>query len=69
MHVCIQVKIYFDSLAAGHLLDVAMSNIGINLEPGKGYHFPDGAYVEYKGNSINISFTNKAISLRNKGTK
>ncbi|GAV74897.1 tRNA-synt_2c domain-containing protein [Cephalotus follicularis] len=36
--------------SAGHLLDICMKNVGLgNLEPGKGYHFPDGPYVEYKG--------------------
>ncbi|KAL7602383.1 hypothetical protein Lser_V15G22665 [Lactuca serriola] len=36
--------------SAGHLLDVCMKQVGLrHLEPGKGYHFPDGPYVEYKG--------------------
>lgn len=36
--------------SAGHLLDVCMRNVGVgHLEPGKGYHFPDGPFVEYKG--------------------
>lgn len=35
--------------SAGHLLDIAVQNIGLNLIPGKGYHFPDGPYVEYEG--------------------
>ncbi|KAK9179340.1 hypothetical protein WN943_028539 [Citrus x changshan-huyou] len=36
--------------SAGHLLDVCMKKVGLgHLEPGKGYHFPDGPYVEYKG--------------------
>ncbi|XP_024022653.1 uncharacterized protein LOC21406297 isoform X2 [Morus notabilis] len=36
--------------SAGHLLDVCMKNVGLgHLEPGKGYHFPDGPFVEYKG--------------------
>lgn len=36
--------------SAGHLLDVCMQKVGLgHLEPGKGYHFPDGPYVEYKG--------------------
>ncbi|XP_062191896.1 uncharacterized protein LOC133895511 isoform X2 [Phragmites australis] len=36
--------------SAGHLLDICMRNVGLShLEPGKGYHFPDGAFVEYKG--------------------
>ncbi|XP_024373397.1 uncharacterized protein [Physcomitrium patens] len=35
--------------SAGHLLDACMSNIGLgSLEPGKGYHFPDG-YVRLEG--------------------
>jgi len=34
---------------AGHLIDVAIKNLGLSLTPAKGYHFPDGAYVEYIG--------------------
>ena len=34
---------------AGHLIDIAMRNLGINSIPTKGYHFPEGAYVEYEG--------------------
>ncbi|KAJ4722193.1 Alanine--tRNA ligase [Melia azedarach] len=36
--------------SAGHLLDLCLEKVGLgHLEPGKGYHFPDGPYVEYKG--------------------
>ncbi|KQK02451.1 uncharacterized protein LOC100840915 [Brachypodium distachyon] len=35
--------------SAGHLLDFCVSNAGLHFEPGKGYHFPDGPFVEYKG--------------------
>lgn len=36
--------------SAGHLIDIAMQKCGFgHLEPGKGYHFPKGAYVEYIG--------------------
>ncbi|EMS46155.1 hypothetical protein TRIUR3_05427 [Triticum urartu] len=35
--------------SAGHLLDNCMTNLGLKLEPGKGYHFADGPFVEYKG--------------------
>jgi Ser-tRNA(Ala) deacylase AlaX len=29
--------------SAGHLLDMCMQKVGLgHLEPGKGYHFPDG---------------------------
>ena len=32
------------------MLDIAMRKIGIeDLKPGKGFHFPEGAYVEYVG--------------------
>lgn len=36
--------------SAGHLLDCAVSKMGLeNLTPTKGFHFPDGPYVEYDG--------------------
>jgi len=36
--------------SGGHLLDSALLNIGVDyLTPGKGYHYPDGPYVEYTG--------------------
>ncbi|XP_020583459.1 uncharacterized protein LOC110026722 isoform X4 [Phalaenopsis equestris] len=36
--------------SAGHLLDICMHNVGLShLKPGKGYHFPDGPFVEYVG--------------------
>ena len=36
--------------SAGHLLDCAVTKLGIeNLKPTKGFHFPDGPYVEYEG--------------------
>jgi Ser-tRNA(Ala) deacylase AlaX len=36
--------------SAGHLLDIAVRRCGqTQLQPGKGYHFPVGAYVEYIG--------------------
>lgn len=36
--------------SAGHLLDICMRKIGLaSFKDGKGHHFPDGAFVEYKG--------------------
>lgn len=36
--------------SAGHLLDLCLEKVGLShLDPSKGYHFPDGPYVEYKG--------------------
>lgn len=34
---------------AGHLVDVAMQNVGYEFPPAKGYHFADSPYVEYVG--------------------
>ncbi|XP_065863642.1 uncharacterized protein [Euphorbia lathyris] len=36
--------------SAGHLIDGCLLNVGLDhLQAGKGYHFPDGPFVEYKG--------------------
>jgi len=35
--------------SAGHLIDAAVQLLELPLKPGKGYHFPDGPYVEYQG--------------------
>ena len=35
--------------SAGHIVDMAVNRIGLDWIPGKGYHFPDGPYVEYSG--------------------
>jgi len=34
---------------AGHLVDIAMWRLNVNLKPSKGYHFPDFPYIEYEG--------------------
>lgn len=35
--------------SAGHVIDMAVSELGWGWKPGKGFHFPEGAYVEYEG--------------------
>lgn len=35
--------------SAGHVVDMAVTALNLNWVPGKGYHFPDGPYVEYAG--------------------
>ncbi|PIS04610.1 MAG: hypothetical protein COT81_05595 [Candidatus Buchananbacteria bacterium CG10_big_fil_rev_8_21_14_0_10_42_9] len=35
--------------SAGHIVDMALNGLGINWMPVKGYHFPEGPYVEYQG--------------------
>lgn len=51
--------------SAGHLLDMALKELGKLWKPGKGYHFPNGPYVEYfaEHNTLN---ENLKIELQNK---
>src|SRR3989344_2453847 len=35
--------------SAGHVVDMAVTELQLNWIAGKGYHFPDGPYVEYAG--------------------
>ena len=34
--------------SAGHLIDLAIQKLALGWVPSKGYHFPDGPYVEYR---------------------
>ena len=43
-------RLYARLHSAGHLLDISVNKLGLNLVPGKGYHFLEGPYVEYTGN-------------------
>lgn len=35
--------------SAGHIVDMAIHEIKLDWIPGKGFHFPEGPYVEYAG--------------------
>ena len=35
--------------SAGHVVDLAITELKLNWIPGKGFHFPQGPYVEYAG--------------------
>ncbi len=35
--------------SAGHVVDMAIYSLELDWIPGKGYHFPEGPYVEYAG--------------------
>lgn len=35
--------------SAGHVIDLAVEQLGVQWQPGKGYHFPQGPYIEYSG--------------------
>lgn len=58
--------------SAGHLIDCAILEMGMdNLEATKGFHFPEGSYVEYKGivqnsNEMLINLQEKIDYLINK---
>ncbi len=41
-------ELYTRLHSAGHVIDVALERLHLPWEPGKGYHFPDGLYVEYR---------------------
>lgn len=41
--------------SAGHLIDCAVTQMQLPLTTTKGYHFPNGAYVEYEGTLTNTS--------------
>ncbi|KRX03833.1 Translation protein, beta-barrel domain [Pseudocohnilembus persalinus] len=42
-------KLHAKIHSGGHLLDVAVGKLGFKWQPGKGYHFPKGPFVEYIG--------------------
>lgn len=41
--------------SGGHVIDMALYELDYAWEPTKGYHFPDGAYVEYQASIENKS--------------
>ncbi|PWA44225.1 alanine-tRNA ligase [Artemisia annua] len=50
--------------SAGHLLDLCLEKVGLShLDPSKGYHFPDGPYVEYKGSVPQAELQSKQKEL------
>ena len=54
-------KLHSKIHTAGHLLDIALKNVGLGLESIKGYHFPEGPYVEYLGRIENTEENIKMI--------
>ena len=55
--------------SAGHLLDMGLKELNILWKPGKGYHFPQGPYVEYLaedhviGESLKTDLENKLAEI------
>ena len=42
LHACLH--------SGGHVIDLAIQQMSVHWTPGKGYHFPQGPYIEYTGN-------------------
>lgn len=40
--------------SAGHVVDLSVRQLNLNWIPGKGFHFPEGPYVEYAGALDNL---------------
>lgn len=51
--------------SGGHVVDMAVTALGYNWIPGKGYHFPDGPYVEYAGSLEGIDKEKLKIDIEN----
>jgi len=52
--------------SAGHVIDLALKELGIDWVAGKGYHFPEGAYVEYAGSLETFDTETLKTSLEKK---
>jgi Ser-tRNA(Ala) deacylase AlaX len=50
----------------GHLVDMALKELSIGWIPGKGYHFPNGPYVEYAGSLDGLDKEKLIKDLENK---
>ncbi|MEO6077965.1 MAG: alanine--tRNA ligase-related protein [Candidatus Andersenbacteria bacterium] len=51
--------------SAGHLVDMALVNLGIGWVPGKGFHFPEGPYVEYAGSLEGLDLEKLKTDIEN----
>jgi Ser-tRNA(Ala) deacylase AlaX len=53
--------------SAGHIIDIAVKESGLDWKPVKGYHFPKGAYIEYELNDpadSGVDSTEKKVNDR-----
>jgi Ser-tRNA(Ala) deacylase AlaX len=51
--------------SAGHVVDLAVRQLNFNWIPGKGYHFPEGPYVEYSGDLESVDKEKLKTDLEN----
>jgi Ser-tRNA(Ala) deacylase AlaX len=52
--------------SAGHLMDMALKELNIDWISGKGYHFPQGAYVEYSGKLDGLDVESLKLKIEEK---
>lgn len=52
--------------SAGHVVDMAVTTLGLLWIPGKGYHFPNGPYVEYVGTIEDSEKENIRLAIEKK---
>lgn len=52
--------------SAAHVLDMAVADMGLPWVPGKGYHFPDGPYVEYAGSLEGVNVDELKLHIENR---
>jgi Ser-tRNA(Ala) deacylase AlaX len=55
--------------SGGHLVDMAMKALEIKWIPGKGYHFPQGPYVEYAGDPFGVDLEKLKVDLESKANE
>lgn len=51
--------------SARHVVDMAITALKLKWVPGKGYHFPDGPYVEYAGSLAGLDKEKLKIDIEN----
>lgn len=51
--------------STGHLIDLVLDDLKIKWKAGKGYHFPQGPYVEYIGSTEDIDIDKLKSDLEN----
>lgn len=51
--------------SAGHVVDMAVYELKLNWIPGKGYHFPEGPYVEYSGDLEGLDKEKLKVDIEN----
>lgn len=49
--------------SGGHLVDMGLVKLGIRWQPGKGYHYPNGPYVEYAGSLADMNIEKLKTNL------